>query len=59
MTFVDYVARVRVEKAKVLLQNPQRRISEVAFEVGFQSISQFDRVFKRIVGQSPRRFRAG
>ena len=58
MAFVDYVTRVRVEKAKVLLQNPQLRIGEITFEVGFQSISQFDRAFKRITGQSPRQFRA-
>jgi AraC-like DNA-binding protein len=58
MTFVDYVTRVRVEKAKALLQNSYLRISEIAFEVGFQSISQFDRAFKRVTGQSPRNFRA-
>ena len=58
MNFIDYVARVRIEKAKTLLQSPHLRISEIAFEVGFQSISQFGRAFKRITGQSPRRFRA-
>ncbi|HEY5779696.1 MAG TPA: PocR ligand-binding domain-containing protein [Terrimicrobiaceae bacterium] len=55
--FVEYVGRVRVEKAKNLLANPQLRISEVAFEVGFQSLSQFNRVFKKIAGQSPKSYR--
>lgn len=55
--FVEYVGRVRVEKAKNLLVNPQLRISEIAFEVGFQSLSQFNRVFRRIAGASPRDYR--
>lgn len=53
LTFVDYLARVRVEKVKNLLLNPHKRISEAAFEAGFQSLSQFNRVFKRIEGESP------
>ncbi len=59
MNFVDYVTRTRIEKARNLLQNPQRRISEVAFDVGFQSLSQFNRTFKRITGQTPTEYRAG
>lgn len=58
LNFVEYVARLRVEKAKNLLQNPIPRISEVAYDVGFQSLSQFNRTFRRIVGASPRAWRA-
>jgi len=57
ITFTDYLARVRVEKAKNLLQNPHLRVSEIAFETGFESISQFNRSFKRITGLSPTQFR--
>jgi AraC-like DNA-binding protein len=57
ITFTDYLARVRVEKAKHLLSNPHLRVSEIAFETGFDSISQFNRSFKRITGQSPTQFR--
>ncbi|MEM1222460.1 MAG: helix-turn-helix domain-containing protein [Verrucomicrobiota bacterium] len=57
ITFTDYLARVRVEKAKHLLQNPNLRVSEIAFEVGFESISQFNRSFKRVVGMAPTQFR--
>jgi YesN/AraC family two-component response regulator len=53
MTFTDYLARVRVEKVKNLLLNPHKRISEAAFEAGFQSLSQFNRVFRRVAGESP------
>jgi len=58
LKFTDYVARVRLEDAKNQLLNPSRRISEVAYDVGFQSLTQFNRMFKRVFGQSPTEFRA-
>jgi AraC-like DNA-binding protein/ligand-binding sensor protein len=58
LKFTDYVARVRLEDAKTQLVNPSRRISEVAYDVGFQSLTQFNRMFKRTFGQSPTEFRA-
>ena len=57
LNFADYVARVRIEKTKNLLLNPNLRISEIAFEVGFQSLSQFNRSFRRIAGVSPKEYR--
>lgn len=57
MTFTDYLARVRVEKVKNLLLNPHKRVSEAAFEAGFQSLSQFNRVFRKIAGESPSTYR--
>jgi len=56
--FTEYVSRVRTEKAKNLLLNPNLRISEIAYQVGFQSLTHFNRVFKKIMGQSPTDFRA-
>ena len=58
LNFVDYVARARFEKACDLLRDRQLRISEIAFAVGFQSLSQFNRVFKRLSGKSPTEYRA-
>ena len=58
INFVDYVGRQRIERAQDLLQHRHRRISEIAFEVGFQSLSQFNRSFKNFTGQSPTEFRA-
>jgi len=58
LKFTDYVARARVEDARERLLNPNMRISEVAYEVGFQSLTQFNRTFKRVFGQSPSEFRA-
>jgi AraC-like DNA-binding protein/ligand-binding sensor protein len=57
MTFTDYLARVRVEKVRNLLLNPHKRVSEAAFEAGFQSLSQFNRVFRKIAGESPSTYR--
>jgi AraC-like DNA-binding protein/ligand-binding sensor protein len=57
LTFTDYLARVRIEKVKNLLMNPHKRISEAAYEAGFQSLSQFNRVFRKIVGESPTTWR--
>jgi YesN/AraC family two-component response regulator len=58
LTLTDYVARVRIEKVKNLLLNPHKRISEAAFETGFQSLSQFNRVFRKITGEAPTTYRA-
>jgi len=58
MTFTEYVSRTRTEKAKSLLLNPQLRISEIAYEVGFQSLTHFNRIFRKLVGESPTSFRA-
>src|SRR6266536_1852922 len=58
INFVDYVARARIEKACALLDNGDLRISEIAFAVGFQSLSQFNRVFKKLLRKSPTEFRA-
>lgn len=57
ITFVDYLTRLRIEKSKALLLNPHRRISEVAFEVGFESLTQFNRSFKKYAGMTPTSFR--
>jgi len=57
INFTDYLSRVRTERAKNLLLNPNLRISEIAYEVGFQSLTHFNRVFKKILGQSPTEYR--
>ena len=49
----DYIARARIERTKQMLLNPHTRISEAAFAAGFQSLSQFNRVFRRVTGESP------
>jgi AraC-like DNA-binding protein len=58
LTFTDYVARVRLGDARNRLLNPNLRVSEIAYDVGFQSLTQFNRTFKRVFGQSTSEFRA-
>jgi len=57
VTFTEFVSRTRVEKSKNLLLNPNLRVSEIAFEVGFQSLTHFNRTFKSIMSQSPTEYR--
>jgi AraC-like DNA-binding protein len=58
VNFVTYVARARYEKALSLLHDTDFRVTEIAFATGFQSLSQFNRVFKKLSGRSPTAYRA-
>lgn len=57
MTFVEYLSTIRVEKAKILLRKDRFRICDIAFEVGFNSLSQFNRAFFRYTGYKPSQYR--
>jgi transcriptional regulator GlxA family with amidase domain len=57
LTFTDYLSRVRVEKAKDLLMNPRLRVSDIAYMAGFQSLTHFNRLFRRLTGECPTCFR--
>jgi AraC-like DNA-binding protein len=56
-TLNQYLVRLRVESAKQRLLEPHLRISEAAYATGFQSLSQFNRMFRRIAGESPTTYR--
>jgi AraC-like DNA-binding protein len=56
--FSEYLARVRVEKAKDLIASQQLSITQVANQAGFGSVSQFNRAFQRYTGSSPKGYRA-
>lgn len=56
-TFIDYVTKIRIEKAKQLIKNPKRSLKEVCFEVGYHDPAYFSRVFKKLVGCTPREYR--
>ncbi len=57
LSFTEFVNRSRVEWAKKRLKNPNVRITEVAYDVGYHSLSQFNRCFLKYAGESPTRFR--
>ncbi|SKB51498.1 AraC family transcriptional regulator [Dyadobacter psychrophilus] len=56
MTFTDFVNVYRINQAKnLLLQN--KTVSETCFAVGFESLSYFNKLFKKIVNENPSDFR--
>lgn len=55
--FSEILNNVRIEKARVLLQNPALRIGDIAELVGFLDIAHFSRVFKKQVGKSANDYR--
>lgn len=57
VTFTEWLMRVRIERVKELLVNPNLRISEIAFRAGFQSLTHFNRVFLKLAGESPTEYR--
>lgn len=55
--FVDYLTRVRIEKAKILLKDIRMKTYEVSQRVGYESSEYFSKVFKKVVGVTPSEFR--
>lgn len=58
LTLGEYITRTRVERAKELLANPHLRITDVAFEAGFQSLPTFNRAFHQHTGQAAKAWRS-
>lgn len=58
LTFREYLTQVRIERAKSLLIHTAKSVTEIAYESGFQSLSQFHRVFRKIHGSSPGEMRS-
>ncbi len=56
-TFVEYITGKRMEKAKELLRETDKRSSEIAAEVGYKDSHYFSFVFKKTQGCSPRAYR--
>ena len=57
MTFVEFLTIERIRLAETFFRNPQLRMTDIAFESGFSSISSFNRSFRKIKGCSPTEFR--
>lgn len=56
MTFTEFVNQYRINQAKTLLLL-DKTVSEVCFDCGFESLSYFNRIFKKITGDNPRTFK--
>jgi len=55
--FRDYLRSVRIDNAKLLMQQPDIRIADIALMVGYNDISHFNRAFKRTTGVAPSVYR--
>ncbi|WP_163101967.1 response regulator transcription factor [Peribacillus alkalitolerans] len=56
-TLTDYLTNIRIEKAKELLQNPNLKIYEIAYQIGYQNEKYFSKVFKKLMGITPNEYR--
>lgn len=54
---IDYLIRLRVARAACLLRTTDARISEIAWQTGFDDSNYFTRQFRAVTGQSPRAYR--
>lgn len=52
-----YIARKKIERAEQLLKVHDNRVSDVAYDVGFETVSTFNRSFKSVTGKSPSEYR--
>ena len=53
VSFIDYVNNAKIERAKMMLSDPNAMVYEVATALGFDSPFYFSKVFKKITGTSP------
>jgi len=55
--FSEYVNKIRMEKAKKLLSDPKKNITEVAFQVGYTNLTYFEKVFKKFYRITPKEYK--
>lgn len=55
--FIQYLTRLRIEKAKLLLLTTDQKTNEIADSVGMENNRSFNRLFKRETGMTPSDFR--
>lgn len=56
-SFTQYISSLRVNRAELLIKNTQEALTNIAFDCGFNSLSNFNRVFKLQKGISPSELR--
>ena len=58
LTFTEFLNQYRINQAKKLLLL-DNTVTEVCFQCGFESLSYFNRIFKKVTGASPMQFKKG
>ena len=56
-SITDYINKIRIEKAKLLMKNSDMTLQEIAEKIGYQNIQSFKRFFKKYEGIAPAEFR--
>lgn len=56
-TFASYRIRRRMERAKQLLAQPQHKITDISYEVGYADHPHFTKTFKKVTGDTPKQYR--
>lgn len=57
-TFTEYLNQIRIQQACKLLLETDLSISQIAFQVGFQNLSYFNRTFRKLGGSTPKAYRS-
>ena len=57
-TIKEYCNIAKIKKARHLLQNSNLSIADIAGQVGYNNVTYFNRIFKRITGLSPQAYRS-
>lgn len=56
-TLIDYITKLRIEKAKEIIRNSQMSVQEICFIVGYHDPNYFSRIFKKYVGLTPSKYK--
>jgi two-component system, response regulator YesN len=57
ITFIDYLNKIRIMNARLLLQNTDRKVYEIAQATGYNDDKYFSQVFKKLEGMTPAEYR--
>ena len=57
VTINDYLTEIRIKKAKELLRDPEKKLYDICFLVGYTSPSYFSKLFKKVTGYTPSEYR--
>lgn len=56
-SLTDYLVKIRIAKARIMLEKTNNRVSDVAINVGYANFSHFSKLFKKMTGLTPQEYR--